>query len=82
MLTVWIIILVPWFLFAIIGSGMAFEGGHPVDAYLFIAMAWSYPILVAVAFLARRKYPRFVWLPLITGLLMIVEDLVWRFGSK
>jgi hypothetical protein len=87
MLTIWIIILIPWFLFAIMLTGMSFEGEHTawkdtLDGYLSIAMAWSYPVLVAIAFLARRKWPALVWLPLLTGLLWVIEDVAWRMQSN
>jgi len=64
MLTIWFVILVPWLpLFTIMGTGMAFEGGNRGGAYVFIAMVWTYPALVAIAFFSRRRKPILVWLP-------------------
>ncbi len=51
MLTIWCVILVPWVpIFSVMGTGMAFEGGYTLGAYLFVVMAWAYPILVGVAY--------------------------------
>jgi hypothetical protein len=45
------------------GTGMAFEGGYTMDAYLFVFAAWTYPVLVGVAYVFRRRKPVLVWLP-------------------
>lgn len=82
MLTIWFIILPPWMFGGLIGTGMAFEGGDRLDTYLFILVVWSYPILVAIAFYSRRKWPQLVWLPLLTGLLMVIEQFAWEFTNR
>jgi hypothetical protein len=64
MLTVWFVILVPWFpFFTLMGTGMAFEGGSTLNAYLFVLQVWAYPILVALTYYLRRRRPALVWLP-------------------
>ena len=66
MLVVWCVILAPWLpIFTLMGTGMAFEGGRTPGAYLFVAVAWAYPILVGVAYSFRRTRPNFIWLPAI-----------------
>lgn len=64
LLTIWCVVLVPWVpFFTLMGTGMAFEGGYTFGAYLFVFMVWAYPILVAVAYVFRRRKPMLVWLP-------------------
>ena len=82
MLVVWCVLLVLGALPALMLTGMAFEGGHTLDAYLSLATVWSYPPLVAVAFFYRRKKPAFVWVPSITILLFVVQELAWEFGMR
>jgi len=82
MLVVWCILLVLGAFPALLMTGMAFEGGHTLDAYLSLVAVWSYPPLVAAAFFCRRKKPAFVWLPLLTILLFVIQQLVWQFGLR
>lgn len=66
MLTIWFVILVPWFpVFTVTGTGMAFEGGDAVGAYFFVVIAWTYPALVAISYFFRRRKPRLIWLPML-----------------
>jgi len=66
MLVIWCLILVPWFpVFTIMGSGMAFEGGSVLGGYIFVIIAWAYPVFVGIAFLFRRRRPKLIWLPAI-----------------
>lgn len=81
-LSVWIILLVLGAPLALMGTGMAFEGGHTLDAYLGLLAAWSYPPLVAVAYFYRRRRPWLVCLPLLTVLLFAVEQIVWNLGIR
>jgi hypothetical protein len=63
-LTVWVAILVPWVpFFTLMGTGMAFEGGYTIGAYLAVFQFWAYPILVGVSYYFRRRKPVLVWLP-------------------
>jgi hypothetical protein len=74
MLVIWCLILAPWVpVFSIMGAGMAFEGGDTPGAYLFVLAAWTYPVLVCVAWLFRRRKPVLVWLPVV-GLLLMLAD--------
>lgn len=64
LLAIWFVVLVPWIpVFTLMGTGMAFEPGYTLDAYLFVFMAWAYPVLVFIAYLFRRRRPGLVWLP-------------------
>ena len=77
MLTVWFIVLVPWVPFlSVMGSGMAFEGGDTLAAYLFVVMAWAYPVLVCVAYYFRRRRPVLVWLPALILVWVLVLPLL------
>jgi hypothetical protein len=63
MLVLWSILFVPWPV-ALIGAGMSSEGGGNESAAL--TLCWSvisYPALVFVAFVFRRRMPRLVFLP-------------------
>ena len=63
MLALWSVLLVPWPI-ALMGAGMSGEGGGNKVAVL--ALVWSvisYPALVFVAFIFRRRMPRLVFLP-------------------
>jgi hypothetical protein len=82
MLAIWCILLVLGALPALMVTGMAFEGGHTLDAYLSLVAVWSYPPLVAVAYFYRRRKPLLVCLPLLTVVLFIVEQIAWQFGPR
>jgi hypothetical protein len=59
----WCTLLPSWLMFALIGTGMAFEGGYTPGAYWFAWSVWIFPILVPTSFFYRRKKPALVWLP-------------------
>jgi hypothetical protein len=64
MLTIWFVILVPWFpFFTLMGTGMAFEGGYTFSASFFVFIAWTYPASVGVAYFFRSRRPKLIWLP-------------------
>ena len=73
LLTVWFVILPPWLLFALIGTGMMSEGGKTFtfDRYAFIVVVWMYPVLVGVAYFFRRRKPGLVWLPMLAVIMML-----------
>jgi hypothetical protein len=75
-LTFWLALLGLAALPGLMLTGMAFEGGHTLDAYLSLVAVWSYPLLVAIACFYRRRRPLCVGLPLITPLLFVVPQLV------
>jgi hypothetical protein len=79
MLTIWSVILVPWLpVFTLMGTGMAFEGGYTLEAYLFVVAAWTYPALVAIAFFFRRRNPLFVYLPILTIIPLLASSAAHR----
>jgi hypothetical protein len=82
MLAIWCILLALGALPALMLTGMAFEGGHTLDAYLSLVAIWSYPPLVGVAYFYRRRRPGLVWLPVLTVFLFIIEQLAWQFGLR
>jgi hypothetical protein len=72
MLGIYFVILVPWIpFFTLMGTGMAFDGGNTLDAYVSVATFWAFPIFVAVGYLFRRRKPGLIWLPTI--------PLIWFF---
>lgn len=80
-LIIWFLILGPWILVALMGSGMAFEGGGTLDAYLFIVVAWSYPPLVLIAWFFRRRRPALVLAPLLTLVLLAADQILWYVSN-
>jgi hypothetical protein len=75
MLIVWCLLLPLWAIFASI-SGMAFDNGPSVGAYIvFFWFVFAYPILLAVAFFCRRRKAWLVWLPSL-ALVVPVADIV------
>ena len=74
MLTVWLVILIPWVpFFTVMGTGMAFEGGYTLGAYLFVFQVWAYPALVGLAYYFRRRKPGLVWPPALVIVPMILQ---------
>jgi len=46
LLIIYGVILAPWIpYFTLMGSGMAFEGGHTRSAYCFVTVVWAYPFV-------------------------------------
>ena len=64
---VWVLLLLPWFFFAGL-SGMAFDGGYTLEAYVFVISVWTYPISVAAVFIGRTRAPLLVFAPLMNFL--------------
>jgi hypothetical protein len=63
MLTVWGIFLIPWPLMAM-AAGMSSEAALPrTVTNIFVYSVLSYPILLTLSFVYRRKRPHLVWLP-------------------
>lgn len=66
LLGVWLVLLVIGAPFGLMGTGMTFEGGYTLSAYLFVITIWSYPALIVVAFVSfflRGRHPALLWLP-------------------
>jgi hypothetical protein len=52
----WFLLLMPWIVIAPL-SGMAFDAGHTVEAYVLVGCIWAYPIVLGVSFLLKRRWP-------------------------
>jgi predicted permease len=82
MLVVWCLLLIPWAFFALM-SGMFFDAGYTVEAYLAFLGIWTYPILLGIAFFYRKKRPILLWLPALNfavlGLSSWVGDVARNF---
>lgn len=56
---------------------MAFDGGHSLEAYVFVISVWTYPITVAAAFLGRtRRVALLVFAPFVHFLGVWVSTLL------
>jgi hypothetical protein len=50
----WSILFIPWFPIMML-SGMAFDAGEKWFAYVFVWSMWTYPVVLAIAFIFRRS---------------------------
>ena len=83
MLIVWCLLLPLWAIFGSL-SGMAFDNGPSVSAYIVVYwFVFAYPTLLVIAFFCRRKNPLLVWLPSLAFLIpfgdFLIEELVLPF---
>lgn len=62
----WVLSLIPWFIFILPGAGMAFDGGYTSEAYVFSGAVLSYPPMVILALISKRWFPACVFLPLLS----------------
>jgi hypothetical protein len=74
LIVIWFILLIPWVPLALL-SGMAFDGGSTVRAYIFVWSTLTYPVAVAVAVYFRRKVPLLVAVPCINVLCLLLSGL-------
>ena len=74
---VWLLLLLPWFLFAGL-AGMAFDGGATLGAYVFVISVWTYPLSVLIVGLFRRRVPSLISLPILNFCGMFVADRLTR----
>ena len=73
---VWLVLLLPWLpLFFL--SGMAFDAGPTLEAYVFVFFLWTYPISVFIVGILRNKKPLLALLPLL-NVLGIFSDFLWK----
>lgn len=58
--------------------GLAFDGGHTLQAYAFAWSIGSYPVvlLIALVLALSTKKPRFVFLPLLNGLVFCITGFI------
>lgn len=76
-LVIWCILLVPWVPFALL-SGMAFDAGYTINAYIFVCSLLTYPVAILAAALGRRKKAFLALLPCVN----LVGFLISGFGGK
>jgi len=74
LLVVWAFLLVPWAPFFLF-SGMAFDAGPSIHAYVFVGSVWTYPFVLLTAALLRRKVPLLVVLPCLNLLGFLISGL-------
>jgi len=75
LLFVWIVLLIPWVVMAPL-SGMAFDGGNTIWAWLAVVSIWSYGPLVFLAFKLLERSRKAVLLPLVSLATIFLPDLV------
>jgi hypothetical protein len=63
-LMMWAFLLVPWIPLAV-GTNMTFEDGYTIRACVFMVSVLTYPIMLALAAVLRRKQRWLVFLPCI-----------------
>ena len=66
----WCLLLLPWIIVAPL-SGMAFIAGKNAVVYVFVWSVWTYPIVLAISVILKRKRPLFAYLPALNFLLPI-----------
>ena len=76
-LFVWVVLLLPWVLFAFL-SPMAFDGGKAWAAWLFMFFTWSYAPAVYGAFKLLTYSRKAVLLPLLSIGGMFLSDFLAR----
>jgi len=75
---IWAFLLIPWFyLFSL--TGMAWDGGNSLSVvdYVGLACIWTYPVMLVIAYVLRRKLPVLIFLPLLNillGTLIVLES--------
>ena len=68
MLAIWLVILLPWLFIGSMGAAMASEvkGPHAAaQSDCLLLSVWTYPILLAIGFVYRRKKPTLIYLPML-----------------
>jgi len=65
LLVIWIVLLVPWVVFAVL-IGMAFDSGNKTAALLLVLSAWSYGPAVFAAFKLLDRSRLAVLMPFIS----------------
>jgi hypothetical protein len=77
----WIVLLVPWLVFAGL-VGMALDGGPGTAAYLLIGSVWTYPLVVLAASILRRRKPALILLPILNFLPVAAAFILNALGVK
>jgi hypothetical protein len=73
---IWLILLLPWLLFAGL-SGMAFDAGNALRAYVYLFSLWTYPVSVWVVWKFREERPAIALFPML-NLLGVFSDVLWK----
>ena len=71
---VWIVLLLPWFLFATM-SLMAFDAGPSLAVYIFVASIWTYPVSVGIVWWFRDMEPRIALLPCVNIAMCVISGI-------
>lgn len=75
-LALWFVLLVPWLPLATMGVGMASEAAGYTDVFALALSLWSYPVLMVVAFLQRRRRPNNGLAPIFSVVLTVLAALL------
>jgi len=73
---IWVILLLPWLPF-FLASGMAFDGGPTLRAYVFVGSLWTYPVSVVIVANFRQQKPLLALLPVL-NIIGVFSDLLWK----
>jgi hypothetical protein len=73
MLLFWIMLLLPWFWLAGL-SGLAFDAGKTLEAYVVVGSVWTYPVSVLIAAILSRKQAWLVFLPILNFLTLLLSS--------
>jgi len=76
LLTIWFLLLVPWFPIALL-AGMAVINGE-WWGYVFVWSMWTYPVTLYVAFKFKSKVPALSLLPVLNLVGVFVSDFFSR----
>jgi hypothetical protein len=71
-LSIWSVLMIPWLLVAGM-AGVAFDGGARSAAYMFVWSVWTYPIVLLIAVIFRKKSPLIIWLPFLNFVVPFLE---------
>jgi hypothetical protein len=72
----WLFLLLPWLILAPM-SGMAFDAGYTVRAYIFSSSVLTYPVSVIIAGFFGGKQRLLILLPCL-NILGAFSDLLWK----
>jgi hypothetical protein len=72
-LVIWGILFVPWIALAF-AAGMAFDGGHTTQAYVFAWSVWTYPLVCLIAVILKEKVQWLVLLPVLNLVTALVAS--------
>jgi hypothetical protein len=72
LLVFWCVLLLPWLPFALM-SGMAFDAGYTMHAYVFFWSVWTYPVAIAIAAFLRRRMQLLALLPCVNVVAFLIS---------